>query len=69
VVNLGRVDDKDGSRLDALIRGLCREAGREEPARLEITHDPARAYGDVFVLHALWKDRKRCCDPTFCLAL
>jgi len=56
VANLGRLDDKDGSRLDALIRGLCRAAGREEPARVEITHEPARAYGDVFALHELWKD-------------
>ena len=30
VANLGRLDDKDGSQLDALIRGLCRVAGREE---------------------------------------
>ncbi|WP_209426834.1 IS1634 family transposase [Pararhodobacter sp. SW119] len=56
VANLGRLDDKDGSQLDALIRGLCRAAGREEPAKLEITHEPARAYGDVFALHELWKD-------------
>ena len=56
VANLGRLDDKDGSQLDALIRGLCRAAGREEPARVEITHEPARAYGDVFALHELWKD-------------
>jgi transposase len=56
VANLGRLDDKDGSQLDALIRGLCRAAGREEPARVEITHEPARAYGDVFALHELWKE-------------
>jgi hypothetical protein len=37
VANLGRLDDKDGSQLDALIRGLCRAAGREEPAKVEIT--------------------------------
>jgi hypothetical protein len=56
VANLGRLDDKDGSQLDALIRGLCRAAGREEPAKVEITHEPARAYGDVFALHEIWKD-------------
>jgi len=56
VANLGRLDDKDGSQLDALIRGLCRAAGREEPARVEITHEPARAFGNVFALHELWKD-------------
>ena len=37
------------------IRGLCRAAGREVPARVEISHAPARAYGDVFALHELWK--------------
>jgi len=56
VANLGRLDDKDGSQLDALIRGLCRAAGRAEPAQLEIAHEPARSYGDVFALHELWKD-------------
>ena len=55
LANLGRLDDKDGSQLDALIRGLCRAAGREVPARVEISHAPARAYGDVFALHELWK--------------
>lgn len=45
---------EDG-HLDSLIRGLARVAGREEPAKLEITHAPARAYGDVFALHELWK--------------
>ena len=56
MANLGRLDDKDGSQLDALIRGLCRAAGRQEPDKVEITHEPARAYGDVFALHELWKD-------------
>jgi transposase len=56
VANLGRLDDKDGSQLDALIRGLCRAAGRQEPDKVEITHEPARAFGDVFALHELWKD-------------
>ncbi|TVP83801.1 IS1634 family transposase [Thioalkalivibrio sp.] len=56
VANLGRLDDNDGSQLDALIRGLCRAAGRAEPDKVEITHEPARAFGDVFALHELWKD-------------
>ncbi len=46
---------EDG-HLDALIRGLCRAAGRDEPAKLEITHAPTRTFGDVFALHELWKD-------------
>ena len=56
VANLGRIDGMEDGHLDALIRGLCRVAGREEPTALEITHAPAKAFGDVFALHALWKD-------------
>ncbi len=56
VANLGRIDDMEDGHLDALIRGLCRAAGRDEPAKLEIAHKPARAYGDVFALNELWKD-------------
>ena len=56
IANLGRIDGMEDGRLDALIRGLCRAAGRDEPVKLEITHAPARAYGNVFVLHELWKD-------------
>jgi hypothetical protein len=56
VANLGRLDDKDGSQFDALIRGLCRAVGCAEPAKVEILHEPARAYGDVFALHELWKE-------------
>ncbi|RDC66968.1 IS1634 family transposase, partial [Rhodovulum sp. 12E13] len=43
IANLGRIDGMEDGHLDALIRGLCRAAGRDEPARLEITHAPARA--------------------------
>jgi hypothetical protein len=56
VANLGRVDGMEEGHLDALIRGLCRVAGRDEPTGLEIEHEPAKAFGDVFALHALWKD-------------
>lgn len=56
VANLGRIDGMEDGHLNSLIRGLARVAGREEPAELEITHAPARAYGDVFALHELWKD-------------
>ena len=56
VANLGRVDGLEEGHLDALIRGLCRVAGRDEPTGLEIEHEPAKAFGDVFALHALWKD-------------
>jgi len=56
VANLGRVDGMEEGHLDALIRGLCRVAGRDEPTGLEIEHEPAKAFGDVFALHALWQD-------------
>ena len=56
VANLGRVDGMEEGHLDALIRGLCRVAGRDEPTGPEIVHEPAKAFGDVFTLHALWKD-------------
>jgi hypothetical protein len=55
VANLGRIDGMQDDHLDALIRGLCRAAGRDEPAKLKIAHAPARAFGDVFALHELWK--------------
>ncbi len=56
VANLGRVDGMKDGQLDALIRGLSRAAGRDEPAKTEITWESARSFGDVFALHALWKD-------------
>src|SRR6056297_69850 len=56
VANLGRIDGMQDDHLDALIRGLCRAAGRDEPAKLEIAHAPAQAFGDVFALHALWTE-------------
>ena len=56
VANLGRIDGMEDGHLDAMIRGLCRVAGRDEPVRPEITHAPAKAFGDVFALHALWKE-------------
>ena len=34
VANLGRIDDMEDGHLDSLIRGLCRVAGRDEPACL-----------------------------------
>lgn len=56
IANLGRIDGMGDGHLDALIRGLCRAAGRDEPAMTEIMHEPARSFGDVFALHALWKE-------------
>ena len=41
IANLGRIDGMGDGHLDALIRGLCRAAGRGEPAKTEIMHEPA----------------------------
>ena len=56
VANLGRLDKLTPGKLDPLINGLNRAVGRLENTADEITHEPARAYGDVFTLHELWKD-------------
>jgi hypothetical protein len=56
VANLGRLDRLSPAKLDPLINGLNRAVGRLENTADEITHEPARAYGDVFALHELWKD-------------
>jgi hypothetical protein len=56
VASLGRLDKLTPGKLDPLINGLNRAVGRLENTADEITHEPARAYGDVFALHELWKD-------------
>ena len=56
VADLGRIDGMEDSHLDALIRGLCRAAGRDAPSKREVSHAPAHAFGDVFALHALWTE-------------
>ena len=56
IAKLGRADKLKDGALDALIRGLTRVAGREEPPKLNVTFDAALSYGNVFALHELWKD-------------
>jgi hypothetical protein len=56
VANLGRLDKITPGKLDPLINGLNRAVGRLENTASELTHDPARTFGDVFALHELWKD-------------
>jgi len=56
IAKLGRADTLKDGALDALIRGLSRAAGREEPPKLSVTFDAALAYGNVFALHELWKE-------------
>lgn len=56
VANLGRLEDLTPAKLDPLINGLNRVLGRAENIASEITRESARAYGDVFALHELWKE-------------
>ena len=56
IANLGRIDGMKEGHLDALIRGLSRAAGRDEPGKPTITYQPALSFGDVSALHELWKD-------------
>ena len=56
IANLGRIEDLTPEKLDPLINGLNRVLGRAENTASDLTHEPAQSYGDVFALHALWKD-------------
>jgi hypothetical protein len=56
VANLGRIDDLTPQKLDPLINGLNRVLGRAQNTASEISAESAKAYGDVFALHELWKD-------------
>ena len=55
VANLGRLDDLTPQKLDPLINGLNKVLGRAENTACEVVAETARAYGDVFALHELWK--------------
>jgi Transposase DDE domain len=56
VANLGRIDDLTPQKLDPLINGLNRVLGRTESTAFDVIPESAKAYGDVFALHELWKD-------------
>jgi hypothetical protein len=56
VANLGRIDDLTPQKLDPLINGLNRVLGRTQNTAFDVIPESARSYGDVFVLHELWKD-------------
>jgi hypothetical protein len=53
VANLERLDKITPGRLAPLVNGLNRPVGRLENTARELTHDPARVFGDVFALHEL----------------
>jgi len=56
IANLGRIEDLSPQKLDPLINGLNRVLGRTGNTAFEIVQESAKAYGDVFALHELWKD-------------
>ena len=53
IANLGRVDGMKNGYLDALIRGLSRAAGRDEPAKAATTHEMTRNYGNTTAMSLL----------------
>lgn len=56
VANLGRLDKIKPGKLDPLINGLNRAAGRLENTASDVTYDSSLGFGDVFALYELWKD-------------
>ncbi|WP_138472690.1 IS1634 family transposase [Poseidonocella sp. HB161398] len=56
VANLGRLDKIKPGKLDPLINGLNRAAGRLENTASDVTYESSLGYGDVFALHEIWKD-------------
>ncbi len=56
VASLGRLDKLTPAKLDPLINGLNRAVGRLENTASDVVYETARAFGDVFALHELWKD-------------
>jgi len=55
IANLGRIEDLTPRKLDPLISGLNRALGRAGNTASEVISDSARAHGDVFALHEIWK--------------
>ncbi|WP_297899676.1 IS1634 family transposase, partial [Metallibacterium sp.] len=56
VATLGRLDQLGPRQLDPLIQGLNRALGRAASTAAPVTYASARAYGDVYALHALWTE-------------
>lgn len=57
VANLGRLDALSEKELAPLIAGLQRAAGRDPAAKPDaVTFEAAKAFGDLYALHALWSE-------------
>ena len=56
VANLGRLDQLRPKDLDPLISGLQRALGRTPAALPQVEFVDAKAMGDVYALHALWRE-------------
>jgi transposase len=56
IANLGRLDQLEPHHLDPLINGLNRALGRSPNTAQPVEYESARAFGDVYALHALWKE-------------
>lgn len=56
IANLGRLDQLGPKQLDPLIGGLNRALGRTQNPAEPVVYESARAYGDVYALHALWQE-------------
>jgi len=56
VANMGRLDQLGPEKLDPLIDGLNRALGRTQNTASEVLCESAKAFGDVFALHELWKE-------------
>jgi len=56
VANLGRLDKLGQKDLSALIHGLQRAVGLPETLPHPPRFDPAKAFGDVWLLHQLWHE-------------
>lgn len=56
IANLGRLEELSPQKLDPLINGLNRVLGRSQNTAFPIEVESAKAYGNVFALHEIWKD-------------
>ena len=56
VANLGRLDQLSDKDLQPLIGGLERALGRAPSRAPAVVFESSKAFGDLFVLHALWDE-------------